>query len=144
APSGSTITVSVPSSLSGSCSSNCGTLYEGTPVVMMADVTLSAAQYRTQVEGIGIDCAWIPGCIPLLNTNSEEDSWFRNVNFYNPGGTEYARITQVATAGPGEGGSSRGGGAANSGPYFDFSGNLLSNICEIQTGCANGTAGTHT
>lgn len=127
--------VQVPSGTLG-CTMHCGSAFEGTPVIMMADIGLNAAQYRTQVEGIGIDCAWMPGCIPLLNSNSEEDSWFRNVNFYNPGGTEYARVTQVATAGPGEGGpqsgtGSRGGGAANSGPYFDFSGNLLSDICEI-------------
>ena len=105
-------------------------------MVMMADVTLSAAQYRTQVEGMGIDCAYMVGCIPLLNTNSEEHSWFQNVNFYNTGG-EYARITEVATAGPGEGGppgagsGDRGVGAANSGPYFDWSGNLLNEICEL-------------
>jgi hypothetical protein len=99
---------------------------------MMSDVTLGFAQYRTQVEGLGIDCAWITGCIPLLNNNAEEHSWFRNVNFYNPGGTEYARVTQVATAGP-QSGAAVGGGAANSGPYLDFGGNLLGEVCELSS-----------
>jgi hypothetical protein len=140
APSGSTLTVTVPSG-TGGCSSNCGSLFEGTPVIMMANVTLGTAQYRTQVEGVGIDCAWITGCIPLLNNNAEEHSWFRNVNFFNPGGTEYARITQVATAGPQSGGNA-GSGAANSGPYLDFSGNLLNEICELSSCGGVGTGGT--
>jgi hypothetical protein len=107
--------VQVPSG-TNFCTSNCGTVYEGTPVIQMSDITLGNAQYRTQVEGIGIDCAFMPGCIPLVNTNAEEHSWFRNVNFYNTGG-EYARISEAPTAAAGSGGSA-GNGAANSGPYL--------------------------
>lgn len=132
--------VQVPSGTSG-CSSMCNTMtvYEGQPLVSMSNNTNTDAQYRTQIEGISLDCAWVLGCIPLINAGAEEDSWFRNVNFLNSGG-EGARITQISTALP-MGGTIGGGGANNSGPYSDFSVNFDTETCELSAGCYSGAVG---
>ena len=97
--------VTVPSG-TANCSSSCGTVYEGTALIRLGNPG-GAAQYRTQLEGVSVDCAWVLGCVPFLNDGAEEDSWFRNVNFMNYGG-EAVRLTEFATAGGGDGYINRG------------------------------------
>ena len=128
----SSFTITVPSGTSN-CTSSCGTVYEGTPLINFGVNSSGAAQYRTQLEGVSVDCAWVLGCINLLNDGAEENSWFRNVNFFNYGG-EAVRLSEFTTAGVGGGGST-GGGASQSGPYTDFSINFLPETCEKVAGC---------
>ena len=133
--------MTVPSGTSN-CTSSCGTVYEGTPLLNLGFNPPLAAQYRTQLEGLSVDCAWALGCIPFLNNGSEEDSWFRNVNFMGYGG-EAIRLTEYTTAGFLSGGTT-GGGASQSGPYTDFSINFLSETCEqTSTGCGASTGSGH-
>ena len=131
--------VTVPSG-TANCSSSCGTVYEGTALIRLGNPG-GAAQYRTQLEGVSVDCAWVLGCVPLLNDDAEEDSWFRNVNFMNYGG-EAVRLTEFATAGGGDG-TSTGGGASQSGPYIDFSINFLPENCERSGGCGSVAQGSY-
>ena len=131
--------VTVPSG-TANCSSSCGTVYEGTALIRLGSPG-GAAQYRTQLEGVSVDCAWVLGCVPFLNDGAEEDSWFRNVNFMNYGG-EAVRLTEFATAGGGDG-SSTGGGASQSGPYIDFSINFLPENCEKSGGCGSVAQGSY-
>jgi len=133
-------TVQVPSGTSN-CTSSCGTVDEG--IALLRGATSSNAQYRTQVEGIGLDCAWMLGCIPYINDNMEEFSTVFNVAFYNTGG-EFFRLSEFATAQSGDGGAS-GGGASQSGSIHDFVGQFLKETCEVTaaTGC-NGSGGPGT
>jgi hypothetical protein len=137
--------VQVPSGTAG-CSTTCSgaTVYEGTPMINMGSNAPSAAQYRTQIEGMSIDAAWVLGAIPLTNFGAEENSWFKNVNFFNFGGEAF-RLSEFFTAGLGGGGSS-GGGASQSGPYSDFSINFLAETCELTTnsGCNTTSTGVGT
>lgn len=130
--SGPSFQISVPSLSGPACTSACGTEYEVAPVVHIGSAG-SGAQYNVQLEGFSIDCAFEVPCVPYLNDNGEEGTWFHNMHFLNSG-TEYVRLSEVPTVSFGDGQPATGGGASQSGPYYDFVAQLLPETCEV-SGC---------
>ncbi|HXM21588.1 MAG TPA: hypothetical protein VN948_10035, partial [Terriglobales bacterium] len=133
--SGSTLTVTVPST-AGSCSSTCGTLWLGTPILGFGPVGTNA--YNTQTcsntnpcdafgehfKTLGFNCQALDGCIGWQNLYAEEES-----------GADTFEITNFSFVGF----DSHGDLAQNFGPILD---------AQISTGHSNancdfGTTGAY-
>jgi hypothetical protein len=125
----SQFTVTVPSG-TGNCSSACGTDYEATPLVSFGSG--SFLTYRTEMDHLSLDCAFVVGCIPFANSAGEEDTLVHDVNTTGGGIDELGRITTT-------GGAYQGttGGAVHSGPYEHLSAIVGVETCELTSGTGN-------
>jgi hypothetical protein len=137
APTGSAFSISVASTTSP-CSGACtaAVVYEGTALGQIGPGNMT--DYRTEVDHITFDCAFVIGCIPLVNSAGEENTTWHDVNVANSGITGFFISTVSTSFGP-----NGGGGANNSGPYWAMSVNFLSETCELTSGTNNCFSSLH-
>jgi len=132
----SCFTIAVPSTFSlTSCSSHCGTLYEGTPLIQLA----SGQVFDTEIDHLVLDCGWVRGCEPYVNATGEEQDQIHDIEIWNWGGAGLF-VDELSFLPPAAYGVTSTPtvslGAINSGPWARGSIHFQNEVCELSAGCS--------